>query len=92
MKNFKGGVAMKRNQSYITKLLEASSIVEAYRVRQELEEKLRTGFKPDEIRDFVYELLELVHSYKQLKKDSEVLRQFAELIAKYLPVPEYDKI
>jgi hypothetical protein len=88
----KGGVAMKRNQSYITKLLEASSTVEAYRVRQELEEKLRIGFKPDEIRDFVSELLELVYNYKRLKKDSEILKRFAELLADYLPVPEYDNV
>ena len=88
----KGGVAMKRNQSYITKLLEASSTVEAYRVRQELEEKLRIGFKPDEIRDFVSELLELVHNYKRLKKNSEILKRFAELLADYLPVPEYDNV
>lgn len=83
---------MKRNQSYITKLLEASSTVEAYRVRQELEEKLRIGFKPDEIRDFVSELLELVYNYKRLKKDSEILKRFAELLADYLPVPEYDNV
>jgi len=83
---------MKRNQSYITKLLEASSTVEAYRVRQELEEKLRIGFKPDEIRDFVSELLELVHNYKRLKKNSEILKRFAELLADYLPVPEYDNV
>jgi hypothetical protein len=81
----KGGVAMKRNQSFITRLLEASSTVEAYRIRQELEEKLRTGFKPDELRDFVYELLEFVHHYKKLQKDSEVLKRFAELIANYIP-------
>jgi len=83
---------MKRNQSYITKLLEASSTVEAYRIRQELEEKLRIGFKPDEIRDFVSELLELVHNYKRLKKDSEILKRFAELLADYLPVPEYNEV
>jgi GTP1/Obg family GTP-binding protein len=77
---------MKRNTSYITRLLEASSTVEAYRVRQELEEKLRTGFKPDEIRDFVYELLEFVYDYKQLRKDIAVVHEFAELIAKYIPV------
>ena len=57
-------------------------------MRQELEEKLRTGFKPDEIRDFVYELLEVVCDYKQLKKDIAVVQEFAELIAKYLPVKE----
>jgi len=82
---------MRRNKSYITKLLEASSTVEAYRIRQELEEKLRTGFKPDEIRDFVYELLEFVHSYKQLHKDSEVLSRFAELIASYIPASYLEK-
>jgi len=76
---------MKRNPSYITKLLEASSTVEVYRVRQELEEKLRTGFKPDEIRYFVGELLELVHNYKALRRDSEILKEFAELIARYIP-------
>jgi hypothetical protein len=90
----KGGVAMKRNQSYsyITKFLEASSTVEVYRIKQELEEKLRIGFKPDEIRDFVSELLELVHNYKRLKKNSEILKRFAELLADYLPVPEYDNV
>jgi hypothetical protein len=82
---------MKRNPSYITKLLEASSTVEAYRVRQELEEKLRTGWKPDEIRDFVYELLEFVHDYKQIKKDVAVLQEFAELIARYIPASYIEK-
>jgi hypothetical protein len=77
-----------KNPSYITRLLKASSTIEAYRIRQELEEKLRTGFKPDEIRDFVYELLDFVHDYKRLKKDVAVLHEFAELIAKYLPVSE----
>ncbi len=76
---------MKKNPSYIKRLLEASSTVEAYRIRQELEEKLRTGFKPDELRDFISELLEFVHQYKQLRKDSEVLSRFAELIAEYIP-------
>ncbi len=82
---------MKRNQSYITKLLEASSTVEAYRIRQELEEKLITGFSPDEVRDFVSELLEFVHDYKQLRKDSEVLSRFAELIAEYIPARYFEK-
>ncbi len=82
---------MKRNQSYITRLLEASSTVEAYRVRQELEEKLKTGFKPDELRDFVNELLEFVYRYKQLRKDSEVLSRFAELIAEYIPLSYFEK-
>ncbi len=76
---------MKRNQSYISRLLEASSTVEAYRVRRELEEKLIKGFKPDELRDFISELLEFVHQYKKLRKDSEVLSRFAELIAEYIP-------
>jgi len=75
---------MRRNPSYITKLLEASSTVEVYRIRQELEQKLQIGFKPDETRDFVYELLEFVYDYKQLKKDIVVVQEFAELIAKYL--------
>jgi hypothetical protein len=88
IKTNKGGVAMKRNKSYITKLLEASSTVEAYRIRTELEEKLRTGFKPDEIRSFVYELLEFVYDYKQLKKDIAVMQEFAEVIAKYISVSE----
>ncbi len=79
---------MKKNPSYITKLLEASSIVETYRVRQELEEKLRTGFKPDEIKDFINELLELVYDYKQLRRDIAVVQEFAELIAKYIPVKD----
>ncbi len=79
---------MKRNPSYITKLLGASSTVEAYRIRQELEQKLQTGFKPDEIRDFISELLEFVHHYKQLKKDIAVVQEFAELIAKYIPVKD----
>jgi len=79
---------MRRNPSYITKLLEASSTVEVYRIRQELEQKLQIGFKPDETRDFVYELLEFVYDYKQLKKDIAVVQEFAELIAKYLPVKE----
>jgi hypothetical protein len=79
---------MRRNPSYITKLLEASSTVEVYRISQELEQKLQIGFKPDETRDFVYELLEFVYDYKQLKKDIAVVREFAELIAKYLPVDE----
>ncbi len=79
---------MKRNPSYITKLLEASSKVEVYRIRQELEEKLIKGFKPDEMRDFISELLEFVHHYKQLKKDIAVVQEFAELLAKYIPVKD----
>ncbi len=82
---------MKRNPSYITRLLEASSTVEAYRVRRELEEKLIKGFSPDEVRDFVSELLEFVHQYKQLRKDSEVLSRFAELIAEYIPARYIEK-
>jgi hypothetical protein len=82
---------MKQSKSYITKLLEASSTVEVYRVRQELEEKLRTGFKPDEIRDFIKELLELVYHYKALQRDSEVLKHFAELIANYIPAYYIEK-
>ncbi len=82
---------MRQNKSYITRLLEASSTVEAYRVRQELEEKLRTGFKPDELRDFISELLEFVYQYKQLRKDSEVLSRFAELIAEYIPASYIEK-
>jgi hypothetical protein len=82
---------MRRNPSYITKLLEASSVVETYRIRQELEQKLQTGFKPDEIRDFVYELLEFVYDYKQLRKDIVVVQEFAELIAKYIPASYFEK-
>ncbi len=82
---------MKRNQSYITRLLEASSTVEAYRIRRELEEKLIKGFSPDEVRDFVSELLEFVYQYKQLRKDSEVLSRFAELIAEYMPASYIEK-
>jgi uncharacterized protein (UPF0305 family) len=81
---------MRRNKSYITRLLEALSTVEAYRIRQELEEKLKTGFTPEEAKDFVYELLEFVHHYKRLQKDSEVLSMFAKLIADYIPVSERD--
>ena len=72
---------MKRNPSYITRLLEASSTVEAYRVRQELEEKLKIGFKPDEIRDFINELLDFLYDYKLYKKRSDVLKEFAKMIA-----------
>ncbi len=79
---------MKRNPSYITKLLEASSTVEAYRIRQELEEKLLKGFTPNEVRDFISELLELVYDYKQLRRDIAVVQEFAELIAKYIPVKD----
>ncbi len=82
---------MKRNPSYITKLLEASSKVEVYRIRQELEEKLLKGFEPDEMRDFISELLEFVHHYKQFRKDSEVLSRFAELIAEYIPYHYFEK-
>ncbi len=82
---------MRQNKSYITRLLEASSTVEAYKIRRELEEKLITGFSPDEVRDFVSELLEFVHHYKQLRKDSEVLSRFAELIAEYIPASYIEK-
>ncbi len=82
---------MRQNKSYIKRLLEASSTVEAYKIRRELEEKLITGFSPDEVRDFVSELLEFVYHYKQLRKDSEVLSRFAELIAEYIPASYIEK-
>jgi len=82
---------MKRNPSYITKLLEASSTVETYRVREELREKLLQGFSPEEARDFIYELLELVYDYKALRRDSEILKEFAELIARYIPASYIEK-
>ncbi len=82
---------MKRNPSYITKLLEASTVDEAYRIRQELEQKLQSGFKPDEMRDFISELLEFVHHHKQFRKDSEVLSRFAELIAEYIPLSYFER-
>jgi uncharacterized protein (UPF0305 family) len=87
----KGGVAMKKNPSYITRLLEASSKVEAYRIRQELEQKLQTGFKPDELRDFINELLEFVHRYRELEKDAEILSMFAKLIADYIPARYFER-
>ncbi len=82
---------MRRNSSYISKLLEATSTVEAYRIRKELEEKLIKGFSPDEMRDFISELLEFVYKYKQLRNDSEVLSRFAELIAEYIPIRYFER-
>ena len=73
-------------RSYITKLLYASSKVEAYRIKQELEQKLRTGFKPDEAQDFLDELSKLLYEYKLYKRYSDTLKEFAALIAEVFPV------
>ena len=80
-----------RNRSYITKLLKASSKNELYEIRLELEEKLRMGFNPEEAKEFVRELFNLVHDYKVLERDSEVLKRFAELIAEYIPASYFEK-
>ncbi len=82
---------MRQNKSYIIRLLEASTVDETYKIRRELEEKLITGFSPDEVQDFISELVEIVYDYKQLRKDSEVLSRFAELIAEYIPGRYFEK-
>lgn len=78
-----------RHRSILTQILEASSTVELYRLREELREKLIKGFSPEEAKEFINELVKLLHHYKQLKRDSEILKQFAELLADYMSVPEW---
>ena len=88
MKTFEGGVEM-RHRGILTSLLEASSTVELYRFREELREKLIKGFSPEEAKEFINELLEFMHHYKKLRRDSEVLKKFAELLADYITVPDW---
>jgi 16S rRNA C967 or C1407 C5-methylase (RsmB/RsmF family) len=95
MKNLIGGVAM-RNQNLLTQLLEATSNVEVYKLREELREKLIKGFSPDEAKEFISELLKLRYDYLRYKRHceevGEVLSKFAELIAYYTPIPEKETI
>jgi len=81
-----------KNQTLLTQLLEASSNVEVYRLREELREKLIQGFSPDEAKEFINDLLKLRYNYLRYKKQcedvSEALGKFAELIANYIPTSE----
>ena len=81
---------MWKNKNYITALLEAPP-GEGYRIWKELEQKLQSGFNPEEAQDFVEELLKLVYYYKMYKKSHDALAEFAEIIADFLPYRFFDR-
>ena len=85
-----------KHASILTQLLEATSNVEVYRLREELREKLIKGFSPDEAKEFINDLLRLRYEYLRYKRHceevGEVLSKFAELMAYYTPITEKETI
>jgi len=81
-----------RNQSILTQLLEATSNVEVYRIREELRQKLISGLSPEEAKEFINDLLTIRYDYIRCKRYSEevgeVLSKFAELVARHTPISD----